>query len=111
MYKITGVRGSGKTVIMANVQKELSSEENSDKGWLVYTLNPSRDMLVQLAAYLYSEKFIKESIKNKIIRVYSRIWQSHLSIQRIGNEQNVGVLFVSCAGVYLNYMLIGEENV
>ena len=69
VYKITGVRGSGKTVIMANVQNELSSEENSDKGWLVYTLNPSRDMLAQLAAYLYSEKFIKESIKNKSISI------------------------------------------
>ena len=67
VYKITGIRGSGKTVIMANVQEELKSEDNAKKGWLVYTLNPSRDMLHQFAAYLYSEKFIKESIKSKSI--------------------------------------------
>lgn len=69
VYKITGIRGSGKTVIMANVQNELKSKENSEKGWLVYTINPSRDMLSQLAAYLYSEKFIKESIKSKSINI------------------------------------------
>lgn len=40
VYKITGIRGSGKTVIMASVQEELKSEENAPKGWLVYTLNP-----------------------------------------------------------------------
>ncbi len=63
VYKITGLRGSGKTVIMANVQEELKSEENEKKGWLVYTLNPARDMLMQLAAYLYNEAFIKEKAK------------------------------------------------
>ncbi len=73
VYKITGIRGSGKTVIMASVQEELKSEHNAKKGWLVYTLNPSRDMLHQFAAYLYSEKFIKESIKSKSINISASI--------------------------------------
>lgn len=73
VYKITGIRGSGKTVIMASVQEELRSEENAKKGWLVYTLNPTRDMLHQFAAYLYSEKIIKESIKSKSISISASV--------------------------------------
>lgn len=45
VYKITGVRGSGKTVILAKVEEELRSEVNKEKGWLVFDLNPTRDML------------------------------------------------------------------
>ena len=41
VFKITGLRGSGKTVILSAVQKHFFT--NMD-GWLVYTLNPSRDM-------------------------------------------------------------------
>ena len=73
VYKITGIRGSGKTVIMANVQDELKSKENADRGWLVYTLNPTRDMLIQLAASLYSEKFIKESSKSMSINISAQV--------------------------------------
>ena len=61
VYKITGIRGSGKTVIMAGVQATLRSDERFTKDWLVYTLNPNRDMLSQLAEFLYSENIIKES--------------------------------------------------
>ncbi len=74
VYKITGIRGSGKTVILAGVQEELKSEDNARKGWLVYTLNPTRDMLHQFAAYLYSEKFIKESIQSKSISISASIF-------------------------------------
>lgn len=73
VYKITGVRGSGKTVVMANVSSALRSKENSDRGWLVYTLNPSRNMLSQLAASLYNEKFIKDSVKSRSINVSAQI--------------------------------------
>lgn len=57
MYKITGVRGSGKTVILAKIEEELRSESNKEKGWLVLDLNPARDMLVQIAAMLHKEGF------------------------------------------------------
>ena len=73
VYKITGIRGSGKTVIMADVQDNLMSEEFADKGWLVYSLNPSRDMLNQLAANLYNEPFIKRSSKSKSINISASI--------------------------------------
>lgn len=67
VYKITGIRGSGKTVILAYVQEKMQSQRFQDAGWLVYTLNPTRDMLQQLSAYLYKEKYIKDSIKSSSI--------------------------------------------
>ena len=73
VYKITGIRGSGKTVIMSSVQDELKSDDNIAKGWLVYTLNPTRDMLTQFAANLYSEKFIKESAKSKSVNLSATV--------------------------------------
>ncbi len=67
VYKITGIRGSGKTVILAGVQEKIKSKPFVDNGWCVYTLNPSRNMLKQFAAYLYNEKFIKDSVKSRSI--------------------------------------------
>ena len=81
VYKITGIRGSGKTVILANVQNEMKSKRNQENGWLVYTLNPARDMLSQFAANLYNEGFIKEGIKSKSIS---------LSAQFLGTGGGIG---------------------
>ena len=50
IYLITGVRGSGKTVMMATIANELKRDEN----WVVIELNPTRDLLQSLAAKLYS---------------------------------------------------------
>lgn len=43
---ITGVRGSGKTVMMTNIVSEIKKDEE----WLTVELNPTRDMLQSLAA-------------------------------------------------------------
>ena len=80
VYKITGIRGSGKTVILSDVQNELKSPENEKRGWIVYNLSPARDMLSQLAASLYKEKFIKESIKTKSISISANVLGSGGSI-------------------------------
>ncbi|MBR3231816.1 MAG: ATP-binding protein [Lachnospiraceae bacterium] len=50
VYMLTGVRGSGKTVLMTDIAKELSKREN----WLVVELSTERDMLTSLAAKLCS---------------------------------------------------------
>ena len=50
IYMITGVRGSGKTVMMTSIANELRGTE----GWIVAELNPTRDLLKSLAAKLYS---------------------------------------------------------
>lgn len=63
VYKITGVRGAGKTVILAKVEEVLRNEEHSVKDWLVFDLNSSRDMLVQIAAMLAKEGFAKKTSK------------------------------------------------
>ena len=51
VYMITGVRGSGKTVMLTMIKKEL--EKN--KEWIVVELSPVRDMLKSLAAKLYEQ--------------------------------------------------------
>lgn len=50
IYMITGVRGSGKTVIMTSIASELRKMDN----WIVVELNPARDLLQSLAAKIYS---------------------------------------------------------
>ena len=50
VYMLTGVRGSGKTVLMTDIAKELSNR----KDWIVVELSPERDMLTALGAKLCS---------------------------------------------------------
>lgn len=50
IYMITGVRGSGKTVMMTGIANELKELEE----WVVVELNPTRDLLQSLGAKLYS---------------------------------------------------------
>jgi energy-coupling factor transporter ATP-binding protein EcfA2 len=73
VYKITGVRGSGKTVILAKVEENLRSEENKEKGWLVFDLNPARDMLGQMAAMLHKEGFGKSETKSKSMNISATV--------------------------------------
>ena len=60
---ITGVRGSGKTVLMTDIIRKLKDEDN----WITVELNPETDMLQSLASSLssvreYSEIFRKAKI-------------------------------------------------
>ena len=48
IYMITGVRGSGKTVLLTDISNRLRTEED----WIVLELNPSADLLQGLAAKL-----------------------------------------------------------
>ena len=56
IYIITGIRGSGKTVMMSSVAKRFKAEED----WIVVELNPETDMLRGLAAKLCSESACSE---------------------------------------------------
>ena len=49
IFMITGVRGSGKTVMMTNIVDEIRADES----WIVVELNPMRDLLQSLAAKIY----------------------------------------------------------
>lgn len=60
IFMITGVRGSGKTVMMTNIAEEM----RKDTDWIVIELNPMRELLESLAAKIYSipemySKFLK----------------------------------------------------
>lgn len=60
---ITGVRGSGKTVLMTDITHRLKDND----GWIIVELNPETDMLLGLASRLssvreYSEIFRKAKI-------------------------------------------------
>lgn len=57
VYKITGVRGSGKTVVLGKIEEELRNNESKYAGWLVFDVNPTRDILGQIAAMLVKEGF------------------------------------------------------
>lgn len=83
VYKITGVRGSGKTVILAKIEEELKSGANRERGWLVFDLNPARDMLGQIAAMLHKEGFGGSDTKNRSVEVESMIQQAQGKGKRI----------------------------
>lgn len=62
-FMLTGTRGTGKTVTMTTIEREL--EESDD--WIVVRLNPTRDMLESLAGKLYdSRDFISKFIESKV---------------------------------------------
>lgn len=52
---ITGVRGSGKTVILSDIRKQIESLDN----WVTVDLNPESDLLDSLARGLYLKPAIK----------------------------------------------------
>lgn len=54
-YMITGVRGSGKTVMLTDISESL--ERTGD--WIICDLNPAADLLKGLAAKLYEQPYIK----------------------------------------------------
>ena len=54
VYKITGLRGSGKSVEYSRVIRTLKEHEN----WLVYPLSASGDVVSTLISKLSREKFI-----------------------------------------------------
>ena len=55
VYFISGVRGSGKTVLLTTIAKEISNK----KDWIVVDVNPNREMLSQVAAGLYESASVK----------------------------------------------------
>lgn len=69
VYKITGARGSGKTIILAKIEEELAK----DKNWCVCRLSVNRDMLNQLLGDLKNKKIIKSKSKTTGINVSATI--------------------------------------
>lgn len=60
VFIFTGVRGSGKTVLMSSIKNVFDKEED----WITVELNSSSDMLQSLGAKLYSDRAIGEFFKS-----------------------------------------------
>lgn len=58
-FKLTGTRGTGKTVTLTAIEKELKKDEN----WIVIGIRPGAEITKELIAQLYSkEKFINDFV-------------------------------------------------
>lgn len=60
MFIITGVRGTGKTVMMSEIAQKLRKKDN----WIVLELNPATDLLQSMLSKLYSNKIISSFIRS-----------------------------------------------
>ncbi len=65
IYLVTGIRGSGKTVFMTDIQNELKKDPN----WIVAEINPEKDILTAIAAKLSSEDILASLFKNAKINL------------------------------------------
>lgn len=88
VYKITGVRGSGKTVILAKIEETLRNEENAKKGWIVCDLSPTRDMLGQLAAKLHKEGFGKSDTKSFSLNASANVFGTGGGVGYASEKEN-----------------------
>lgn len=95
-YLVTGVRGSGKTVLMTEVSKQLRSRDE----WVVVGLNPERDMLQALASKLSSEHALAKTFQSASI---------NLSSLGFGPEVN-GTVPITDIEVALDKMMAGLQN-
>lgn len=60
VFMLTGVRGSGKTVLMTNIASTLKK----DNQWIILNLNPERDLLNAMAAKLYAQEHMHAAFVN-----------------------------------------------
>ena len=60
-FLITGVRGTGKTVMLSHISKQFENEKN----WIVIELIPNYDMLEQFASALYYSSIMNKIFNNK----------------------------------------------
>ncbi|MBR3517557.1 MAG: ATP-binding protein [Lachnospiraceae bacterium] len=58
-FLITGVRGSGKTVLMTEIRKKLQEEPD----WITVELSTSQDLLLTLAQTLYNDNRLSKLLK------------------------------------------------
>ena len=61
IYIISGVRGSGKTVLLTNVSKNIEKK----KDWVVVDVNPNREILEQIASGIYENDGVKHLFLSK----------------------------------------------
>ncbi len=84
VYLISGVRGSGKTVLMSNVSETLKK----DPSWIVISLNPTRDILHSAVEKLNAHKeFSKIKLTGKVDFSLLGIGVSIEGAEKISDEE------------------------
>lgn len=61
IYILSGVRGSGKTVLLTNIAEKFKNNNQ----WVVVDVNPNREILNQIAAGIYENSKVKHLFLNK----------------------------------------------
>lgn len=61
IYIISGVRGSGKTVLLTDISKTIERKKN----WIVVDVNPNREILGQVASGIYENAHVKHLFLSK----------------------------------------------
>lgn len=61
IYIISGVRGSGKTVLLTNISKTIEKK----KDWIVVDVNPNREILEQVASGIFENAHVKHLFLSK----------------------------------------------
>ena len=97
VYKITGIRGSGKTVILAKIEEELRNVPD----WIILDINSNRNMLQQIAARLNAEGFGKTIQKGRSLSISANILGTGSGIG-ISDEKDNHFFDI---GVEIEYML------
>ena len=69
VYKITGIRVSGKTVIFSNILRYYREEDRKGAGWRVYDLSSARDPIKTLISYLSIEPEVKKCLLPEKVNV------------------------------------------
>lgn len=91
-FLITGVRGSGKTVIMSH----LANQYSKDKEWVVIDINPEKDILSSLVAKIYSKAKVSHLFIDKEVSIGAHGFNLTLKNgQTIVDPENVLELMVS----------------
>ena len=118
VYKITGVRGSGKTVLLGKVEEEFLSEEKQKQGWKVYRLSAGRDILGQLASKLYKDGFSKKKNRIKSVSLSATVLGTGggLGVSETGKEEffDIGAELdemLACAKEKGGKILLGIDEV
>ena len=86
VYKITGVRGSGKTVLLAKIEEELIN-----KNWIVIDVSPNRDILLQIASKLEDKGYKYNGGKGKNFNVSLSVLGAHGGFGYSDDHNNIDI--------------------
>lgn len=77
-YLITGIRGSGKTVLLKTIEERIKQTEN----WIVLNINPQSDITISLANRLFDETLIRKELRKWSLSLHLGV----LTLSREGGE-------------------------